>query len=474
MLRRLLPLVALVLAACPAEDERPPLSREIFAPLGQPYPFATEAQRDDFARGLEVVERVWTEADGLGPRFNVVSCGSCHLKPVFGGTSGRYRNFYLIGRTGEFGFEPGPYGGIAHGYGLGEERVRPPIGSDITIAAQRNALPFFGTGLIAELPERVILAGADPEDRDGDGISGRPNYEDGFVGRFGRKAQTVSIEGFIRGPMNNHLGVTSAPLSDYDKARLPVPSAVGASRAGLGSVRQGQVAPPGRPLVDEDLVPDPELSPPDLFAVVSFAMLLAPPPPDAPTPASERGRALFGQLGCDACHTPALEGPRGPIPLYSDLLLHDLGPEMADGIEMGEATGAEFRTQPLWGIAASAPYLHDGRADTLEEAIRWHGGEGEKSRERFEASTPEEQADLVAFLVSLGGAAERTDGLLPQEAPIPAPGEPGGPLRALDAAEEARWLEGRRLFDRDTHLAEGLGSRRSSTPTAAAPATATR
>jgi CxxC motif-containing protein (DUF1111 family) len=159
-----------------------------------------------------------------------------------------------------------------------------------------------------------------------------------------------------------------------------------------------QAAAPGLPLTDDDAAPDPELSEDDLFDVVSFAMLLAAPQPDAPTEASERGRAAFAELACDACHVPALTGPRGTVPLYSDLLLHDMGDALADGIVMGLASGREFRTAPLWGVAATGPYLHDGRADTLDEAIRAHDGESKKSREAYEAATPAVQADVVEFL----------------------------------------------------------------------------
>ncbi|WP_373045735.1 di-heme oxidoredictase family protein [Vulgatibacter sp.] len=463
MYRKLLPL-ALIAAGCSAaehEPEAPPLSREIFAPLGSPLPFATPAQRADFERGRELAERIFTEADGLGPRFNTVTCAGCHEKPVVGGTSGRFRNIYLTGSTTPDGrFLPSPGGGVAHGYGLGEAGVRPRIPAEMDVSGQRNALPFFGAGLIAEIPDAALLALEDPDDADGDGISGRVNRERGQVARFGRKAQTTFLEGFVRGPLNNHIGITTNRLTDAERRRLPFPPPVrnAATAAGLQSVQQGQVAPKDNPIVDADLVPDPELGAEDLFALVSFTMLLAPPPPDAPTPQTSEGAAHFEAIGCAACHVPSLEGPRGPIPLYSDLLLHDMGPEMSDGIEMWDATPSEFRTQPLWGVAAAAPYLHDGRADTLEEAIAWHGGEAAASRQRYDALQPAERAAILAFLGSLGGAAERTEGMLPQQAPIPEVGAPGGPLRPLDDAERDLWLEGRQLFDRDAALAEGLGS----------------
>jgi CxxC motif-containing protein (DUF1111 family) len=452
--------------AGPAPDAGP--AEGIFAALGEPLPVATPEQKATFERGHAVATRRFTPEDGLGPLFNVTFCAGCHEKPVVGGGAGRYRDFYIRGdATNDGGFIPGgERGGILAAYGVGDAPARPrPAASDDTFAL-RNPIPFFGVGLIAELGEASILANADPDDADGDGISGRPNYDRGFVGRFGVKSQTVSIEGFIRGPIFNHLGVTSDPLSPARQAALPVPS-VAEERAdealladeSLPLERRGfaQAAAPGLPLTDDDAAPDPELSEDDLFDVVSFAMLLAAPQRDAPTEASERGRAAFAELACDACHVPALTGPRGTVPLYSDLLLHDMGDALADGIVMGLASGREFRTAPLWGVAATGPYLHDGRADTLDEAIRAHDGESKKSREAYEAATPAVQADVVEFLTSLGGRAQRTDGLLPPDAPVPAAGAPGGPETALDGAALDRFARGRALFDRDAAISGGLG-----------------
>ncbi|MEZ4385931.1 MAG: di-heme oxidoredictase family protein, partial [Nannocystaceae bacterium] len=249
----------------------------------------------------------------------------------------------------------------------------------------------------------------------------------------------------------NHLGITSDPLTEAQKARLPVPSDSGAAT----TLRQA--AAPDEPLTDADDVPDPELASEDLFDLVSWAMLLAAPEPSAPTPASERGEALFREVRCDACHVPTLAGPRGLVPVYSDLLLHNMGEELADGLEMGVSKGDEFRTTPLWGITAVGPYLHDGRADTLDDAIRMHGGEATMIRDAYVALGDPERGDLLAFLESLGGAEQRTAGLLPPDAPLPAEGEPGAPIGLASAADRDLWRVGRDFFDRDTTLAEGLG-----------------
>lgn len=452
-------------------DDHGPIAENISGRLGEPVPYATAEQLETFRRGHEVALRRFSRSDGLGPAFNVTFCASCHEKPTTGGSAGLYRSFFLSGvLTDQGAFFPGESagrsGGVIRMYYYGdEEPARPRVPEETNIIAQRNAIPFFGVGLLAELPEEEILKRADPEDEDGDGISGKPNYDRGFVGRFGRKAQTVSIEGFIRGPLFNHLGITTDPLSDEQKLRLPVDSSGGEVRGAsrlLGPALHAlaQASAPDAPLRDDDGVPDPELSTDDLFDLVSFSMLLAAPKLEPLNEQRRRGLKLFDEMGCAACHTPRLEGPRGPLPVYSDLLLHDMGPALADGIEQGEATGSEFRTQPLWGLAAVGPYLHDGRATTVEEAILWHGGEAQRARDRFAALDESDRADLIEFLFSLGGRDQRSDGLLPPGEPLPALGEYGGPVRALSPEEEKVFLAGRALFDREFGLSQGVGAPR--------------
>ncbi|HJL02750.1 MAG TPA: di-heme oxidoredictase family protein [Polyangiaceae bacterium LLY-WYZ-15_(1-7)] len=495
------------------DDDPVPVADGIFAErFGEPLPSATAEQLEIFRRGEQIATKRFSPADGLGPHFNVTFCGACHEKPTFGGSASHYRDFLLVGQeladgsrvelgvngvlpqfelsevesvemgecldprgvpTGEMGAPPG----MGPASAVSERRAEDPRANHF---ANRNPIPFFGVGLLAEIDEAAILANADPEDRDGDGISGRPNLDRGFVGRFGVKSQTVSIEGFIRGPLNNHLGITSNPLSNELRVALPVPSPAevrpttrGLSSDDVGGLEQAQAAAPDEPTVDADDVCDPELPEQDLFDLVSWAMLLAPPRPDAPTEESERGRALFEDANCTGCHIPQLESPRGGIPAFSDLLLHDMGPELADGVVMGRAgrtvvedpngcpessgRGCEFRTAPLWGVAATAPFLHDGRADTLDEAIRMHGGEATGARDAYVAMSDEERALVITFLESLGGREQITAGLLPPGSEMPAPGELGGPLRPLDETERALFEAGRLLFDRDTPKGDGLG-----------------
>ncbi len=460
----------------PTVDGHPhgPIAANISAPLGEVVPFATSEQRATFARGRDVALERHDFADGLGPAFNVTFCASCHEKPVTGGAAGLYRNFFLTGIVDEYGsFFPaesaGTSGGVVRLYsrpGFGEPE-HPTLDDRTNIVAQRSPIPFFGVGLIAELDEAALMVHADPTDADGDGISGRPNYDRGFVGRFGRKSQTVSIEGFIRGPLKNHLGITTDPLTEAQKAALPVDSSSGGD---LGRhtrdltrllLPYGQAAASDGPITDLDEAPDPELSTDDLFDLVSFAMLMAAPEIRIDLNEDElRGVELFDELQCAVCHVPRVAGPRGPLPLYSDLMLHDMGPELADGLEQGEAEGDEFRTQPLWGVAAVAPYLHDGRAFTLDEAIRLHGGEAAASAAGYAALSAADQARVIAFLHSLGGEEQATGGLLLPDQPVPAPGEYGGPSRALDDDEMSAFVQGRAAFDFEYGLSDGVGAPR--------------
>jgi len=477
------------LAAC-GTDGHGPIAEGISAPMGEPIPTATPEQLASFERGIDMMNHRFDRSSGLGPGFNVTFCASCHEKPAVGGGAPLYRNFTLHGVETADGAvlldvagSAGNHSGVVRLYhydklpelmptdpdGMDEwcnddvhsPTARPPIDERANVFAQRNARPFFGAGLLAELSDDVILANADPDDLDGDGISGRPNYEDGLIGRFGVKAQTTSIEGFVRGPLNNHLGITSDPLTEELRALLPVDSSSGPMARMVDSVRSilgfAQAVAPSAPIVDDDCVQDPELAPQELFDIVAATMLMAAPEIEVLTEQGERGRDVFDDIGCASCHTPRLEGPRGPLPVYSDLLLHDMGPELADGLQFGNATGSEFKTQPLWGVYATAPYLHDGRAKTMADAIEMHGGEGEASRDAWLALTIEEQDDLLEFLKSLGGRDQRSHGLIPPQEPTPAVGELGGPIPGLTPEQLNQFESGRDTFDMDFHEPDGLG-----------------
>ncbi len=192
-----------------------PVAAGLSGALGEVMPSATAGQVEAFERGRVVMARRFDLSDGLGPSFNVASCGACHEKPTIGGSAGLYRNFFLAGRLtsdGAFLFSEsdGDAGGVLRVFRYALDGLfRPAVPESTAIFAQRNSIPIFGAGLIAALSDEEILSREDEDDSDGDGISGRANFDRGFVGRFGRKAQVVSIEAFIRGPLFNHLGITT-------------------------------------------------------------------------------------------------------------------------------------------------------------------------------------------------------------------------------------------------------------------------
>lgn len=365
-----------------------------------PLPGLSTEEQAAFAEGDEQFGVRFRPADGLGPIFNDVSCSSCHS----GDGRGRRENSLLrISRGSDPALDVGgPQIQDRAIPGALPEAV--PPGVDVS---ERLPPPVFGVGLIEAIPVEDILANADPEDADGDGISGRPNMveppefvpsnEPGAgpgpqLGRFGRKAQVSSLLQQVVEAYQQDIGVTT----DFIVEENLNPQA---SRA-------TEVA---------DRVADPELGAPAVRANLDYIRMLAPPAPGGSTPARERGRELFTDIGCASCHVPAFRSGPSPIPgvsgrdvaLYSDLLLHDMGPGLADGRPDGDASGSEWRTTPLWGLRVMRDFLdgdafllHDGRAATIEEAILLHGGEADAARAAFEALSADDRAALVDFVGS--------------------------------------------------------------------------
>jgi cysteine-rich repeat protein len=338
-----------------------------------------EDGRDEFA-DIETVDR------GLGPIFNGTSCAECHNQPSIGGSSARMVTRF--GRYGPGGFDPmtDQGGSLIQAQGISTATCSVPgevVPAEATVMAHRQTPALFGLGLVDAIPDEAILHYADPADRNGDGISGRPNMVGGRVGRFGWKAQVATLNDFSGEAYLNEMGITSPAFP-------------------------AELNPQGGPVVC-DAVPDPEDDGSNVAAFTDFMTLLAPLPTGSRTPQTRRGRAVFRRIKCGACHLDKLRTGTSPISAlsnrrvraFSDFLLHDLGPGLADGIAQGDATGSEFRTAPLWGMGTSAPYLHDGRAGTLEEAITAHGGEAQATRDRFLALPGLERAALVAYLDSL-------------------------------------------------------------------------
>lgn len=372
---------------------------------------------------------------GLGPIFNNVSCTSCHHNDGKGSpTTGTVTSSMLmrlsIPGTDEHG---GPL--AVPGYGLQlqdlavfgkvaeasvnitytEQVFTYPDGNVVSLrkptyriinpylplpsnvmTSARMAPPFFGLGLLQGIPESTILSFADEHDTDNDGISGRANYvfdavgKKMMLGRFGMKANTATILTQAAAAYQQDMGVTSSVF--------PQESAF------------------GQPQLD-NLKDDPELPDTLLNAVNFYLLTLAVPARRSTTdPQVMAGEKLFAQLNCVGCHKPTIQtGVDVRYPMlshqrihpYTDLLLHDMGDALADGRPDYTATGNEWKTPALWGVGlfektnGTPFYLHDGRARTLEEAVLWHGGEAERSKQQFTSLTQEERGYLIRFLKSL-------------------------------------------------------------------------
>lgn len=410
--------------------------------FGFPAANLDSARRDAFFAGRSLFRANWVIApasaagrDGLGPLFNAASCAACHFKdgrglapepgepfvglllrlsardgaahPVYGeqiqtrGVPGVPPEAVPVVAYEEM---PGRYGdGTSYSLRRPAYRLeRPgygPIEASGVLLSPRLAPAVFGTGLLEAIPEGRVLERADPEDADGDGISGRPNRVPDLraggkaLGRFGWKAGRPTVEQQVAAAFQGDMGVTSS--------LFPRENHTAAQKAAEGHPSGGE----------------PEIDDEKLGFVTLYMRLLAVPGRRAPgDPRVSRGRAHF-RAACAGCHVPRYE--TGDVPgfpelsrqaifPYTDLLLHDMGEGLADGRPEFEAGGCEWRTPPLWGIGLAervgggrAFYLHDGRARSLAEAILWHGGEGQAAREYFRNLPASEREALVAFLRDL-------------------------------------------------------------------------
>lgn len=397
MPRSLSPLFGLLLAACGVLTTEVPDDADL---LDAPLPGLSPTELAAFARGDAEFGRAFAPGTGLGPIFNNVSCASCHS----GDGRGRPENILV-----RFSLDGDP---VPHlGGPQVQDRAVPGAVAEVLPAgvqvSRRLPPPVFGVGLIEAIPDAAILAHADPDDLDGDGISGRPNMvhpppwvpsaEPGGgagprVGRFSRKAQVSTLLQQIVEAYYQDMGITT----DYLPQENSNPFADAATRAA-------------------DRVSDPEIPLSTVLSVAAYLRMLAPPSPGGMTPARERGEALFTEIGCASCHVPEYVTGASAIPvlsnrtvaLYSDLLLHDLGEELADGRGDGGANGREWRTAPLWGLRVMRDFLngetfllHDGRAHSIAEAIELHGGEAAAARAAFRSLSASDAAALVDFVGS--------------------------------------------------------------------------
>lgn len=279
-----------------------------------------------------------------------------------------------------------------------------PLGREAMLSP-RVAPPMIGLGLLEAIPAADILGHADDVDADGDGISGRASmvwsreFNQVMLGRFGLKAGMPTVNEQSQAAFLGDIGI-STPLYP----------------AAWGDCTQAQTACRNAPHGDGD-TRGTEIDGPNMDLVTFYSRNLAVPARRDPGAAGVlRGKQVFYDAGCPACHVPKFvthrltDRPEQSFQLiwpYSDLLLHDMGDGLADNRPEGRATGREWRTAPLWGIgltkqvSGEAGYLHDGRARTLLEAVLWHGGEAQPARDRVVALPPAERAALIAFLESL-------------------------------------------------------------------------
>lgn len=424
------------------------------AAFSQPSANLSPMRRLDFSVGNSFFRNPWviapsttTARDGLGPLFNTNACQNCHVKDGRGhpphvgndtAVSALVRlsipaqpgQEALLTRQGVIA-EP-IYGGQLQDVAVPgvapEGKLRVSYSSEVIVLddgsrvelqkpalqisqlgygdlhpdtrfSLRVAPPMIGLGLLEAIPEAALLANADPDDRDGDGISGRANQvwdrtsQSTRPGRFGWKAGQPSLNQQNADAFFNDMGLTTSLIAG---------SSCTAGQADCLAQPHG-----GAPEVSDHL----------LAQVLFYTRNLGVPARrGVDTPQVLEGKGLFHQAGCQSCHTPKFttasdaaepELANQTIRPYSDLLLHDMGDGLADNRPEFQASGREWRTPPLWGIGLTETvnghtrFLHDGRARNLLEAILWHGGEAEGARRKVMAFDAGERAALLAFLESL-------------------------------------------------------------------------
>jgi CxxC motif-containing protein (DUF1111 family) len=398
-----------------------------------------------FVHGLDDFSEAEDVKDGLGPRMNLDGCGGCHSQPAIGGSSPAVnpqvefaRKDRGTDRVPSFIREDGPVrearfvrnadgtpdGGVHALFtitgrtGAGGCRLEQP--DFAAQLADRNVIfriptPLFGAGLIEQIPDSEIIANqtASPSRKRDLGIRGRPNFtvagrtisgqanrngNDGTITRFGWKAQNVSLLLFSGEAYNVEMGITSELFqNERDQTTecqfATVPNDVQDMNA--RNAIEGTTA---------------------IQNFANFQRFLAPPAPSANAPGGAesiaRGRGLFDSTGCALCHTPALRTGNTAVAalrnqvanLYSDLLIHDMGEDLADGVSQGQAGPREFRTAPLWGLGQRIFFLHDGRTSDLIQAIRQHRSDGSEASRvvgNFDNLRDNQKQDLLNFLRSL-------------------------------------------------------------------------
>lgn len=356
----------------------------------------TTTETAQFIRGDAAFAKVFTVNMGLGPLFVSNSCISCHAGDGKGHPS---TNLIRFGQTDETGNQFLAHGGpqLQHRAIIGFMPEKVPLGaSNTTFIAPSNT----GLGFLEAVSDADILALADPNDNNNDGISGVPNWielasfvtpnfdaitENGkYIGRFGRKAGAYNLFNQTVNAYNQDMGVLSSfsPKDTYSGQEL-----------------------------------DPEVSNAEIADLVHYLHTLkAPIQRDLSSTQVKVGKELFLKIQCGACHTPNMKTSNSSIQglnnktfaAYTDLLMHDMGKALDDNYTEGSAKTYEWRTTPLWGLGLAKKsqggkyhLMHDGRAKSIEEAINLHGGEAQKSKSKYTALSDTEKQQLLTFLESL-------------------------------------------------------------------------
>lgn len=336
-----------------------------------------------FDRGRALFDKPFALVEGLGaPEMNADSCKACHQDPELGGAGALELNVSLFGNDNDGN---GPFTNLPGGPTASKMfppsihgREEYPTGvNGADVFEQRQTPSLMGSGLIGQIPSTVITANEDVNDADQDGIFGvarrltiAGNIE---IGRFGWKAQVPRIADFVNDAMFSELGLTTPE-----------------NGRGFSGI------------TDADNVSDPEITQAEVDDITHFITMLSPPQRGGSTaPEVAAGEATFESIGCAKCHTPSLSSPLGPVPMFSNLLLHNVMPPNFRGIAEPGAASGFYRTPPLWGIKDTAPYMHDGHAEDLRGAILAHFNEAETVRIAYEQLTVTEQDALILFLEDL-------------------------------------------------------------------------
>ena len=363
---------------------------------GSPLPGLSAQELELFRTGLEDFSEVESAADGLGPAFNGTSCSVCHSVPAIGGITTMTE--VRAGHRDESGkFTELSGGTLFHLFSISDHRCQVQIPEEANVIARRAPIPLFGAGLVEAIPDEALIALEDPDDRDGDGISGRAarvldvGSGRARIGRFGWKSQHATLLAFSGDAYRNEMGITNDLFPDE-------------VALGIDPEQLKLCAPPKKGVED---VRDRRTQLRGIDQFENFMRLLAPPERGDLTGSALGGETIFQTIGCQSCHTAVLttsisKNPvfdRKPVRLYSDLLLHDVG--TGDGIEQAAAAANEIRTPALWGLRFRRPLLHDGTSPTIDDAILKHGGEATLVVNRYRDLSQADKTLLLAFLKSL-------------------------------------------------------------------------